>query len=326
VPAPTVLMKRFILLLILLSPTLAFAAAQYPEKLRFGGQEEQLMATPLEDFWNDAHPKPVTLTQTSLSCWRGYVGTWEIIENKLHLLRLERHEINPKTDDSFVEQTITVPLQPLFGRDGPVPADWFSGVLRVARGQVISQVNVGYASVYEEDVFFVVDHGKIISRRVVKNDAASVTSESDLAWREFVRISPTGGVKAVLPEETLAAEQGNWLGQPELASRATELVQNKTNFEVRGIRFSGKLWFPTRTGDDIFYPLDTSGLQNLPANGLAIEATCTLVEKEKCLCLVASEIIELPPGLAIQRSKPLNRETNLPSSTKIAVSSDGTYN
>jgi len=297
-------MKRSRLLLILLFPTLIFGAAQMPEKIRFDGMEEQLMATPLENLWNDEHPKPATLTQTSLACWRGYVGTWEIINGKLHLLRLERHEIKPR-DESFVEQTVNLPLAPLLGKEGPVPADWFSGVLRVARGNVIVQVNAGYASVYEEDVFFIVEHGKIVSRRVIKNDLASVTSESDLAWREFSRISATGAVRAALPEEAQEAEQGNWLGQPELAARRAELLKNKTSFEVRGIRCPGKLWFPNQNGADVFYPLDTTGLQNLPATGQAIEATCTLVEVDNCLCLVASEIIELPPGLAIQRSKPL---------------------
>ena len=280
------------------------------------------MATPLEDFWNDQQPKPVTLTQTSLACWRGYVGTWEIIKDKLHLLRLERHEIKPK-DDSFVEQTVTLPLQTFFGQDGPIPADWFSGVLRVARGDVIMQVNAGYASVYEEDVFFVVDHGKIISRRAVKNDAASITSESDLAWRELTRISSTGAVRAALPEEALDAEQGNWLGQPELAAHAAELVKTKASFEVRGVRFAGKLCFPSKSGDEVFYPLETTGLQNIPDAGIAVEATCTLVQGESCLRLVASEIIELPPGLAIQRRQPAAHAPNIAGSTKVVSGTDG---
>jgi hypothetical protein len=316
-------MKSCCLLLALLFPTFVFAAGQIPEKLRFDGLEEHLMATPLEDYWTDAHPKPATLTQTSLACWRGYVGTWEIIEYKLHLLRLERHEIRPK-GDSFVEQTVEVPLKPLFGQEGPIPADWFSGVLRVARGDVLVQVNAGYASVYEEDVFFIIDHGIIVSRRTLKNSAANVTSESDLAWRELARISPTGAVRAELPEEALEAEQGNWLSLPELTARKDELLKNKASFEVRGIRFPGKIWFPGMNGTDVFYPLETTGLQGLPAPGQAIEATCTLVEADNCVRLVASEVIELPPGLAIQRSKPQAKNNNLQTAAKVVAGTDGT--
>jgi hypothetical protein len=316
-------MKRFFLFLILLSPSLLFAAAQYPEKLRIDGKEEQLMATPLEDFWNADHPRPESLSQTSWACWRGYIGTWEIIDNKLCLLRIERHEIWPK-DDSFAEQAIEIPLQPLLGTDGPVSADWFSGVLRVARGQVLTQVNTGYASVYEEDLFLIVDHGAIISRRTIENDAASITSESDLAWREFGRISTTGGIKAALPEESLELEKGKWLDQSELSARAVELAKNKTSFQIRGIYLPGKLWFPRLLGTEATYPLDTPGLENLPSTGVAIEATCTLVETKTGLHLVASDLTELPPGFAIQRQTQRAKEPNLLESTKLASDTPAT--
>lgn len=304
-------------------PALLFGAAQTPERLRFDGMEEQLMATPLENYWSEVNPKPPALAQTSLSCWRGYVGTWEIIDKRLYLIKLDRHEIRPK-DESFVEENVAVPFEPLFGHEGPIPAEWFSGVLRVARGQVITQVNAGFASVYDEDVFFVVEHGTVISERVIKNDPAAITSDADLAWRELPRISPTGGVRAVLPEENLYAEQGDWLGLPELTARTEELARTKTPFLVRGIRFPGKLWFPNRQGADAFYPLDTGGLKNLPANGVAIEATCTLVKTDKCYTLVASEVIELPPGLAVQRHPATSAATPMPvpQETRIAGSPD----
>jgi hypothetical protein len=315
-------MKSLCLLAAFLCPVLLFAAAQTPEKLRFDGMEEQLMATPLESFWTEQNPKPESLSQTSLACWRGYVGTWELIDKKLYLIKLERHEIRPK-DETFVEHTEILPLEKIVGQEGPVPATWFSGVLRVARGEVITQVNAGFASVYDEDVYFIVEKGIITAQRTIKNDPTLVTSDADLAWRELTRISSTGGVRAVLPEEAVEAEQGNWLGQPELLARAEELAKSKATFEVRGIRFPGKLWFPNRTGADAFYPLDTGGLKNLPSSGVAIEATCTLVKTDDCYCLVASEIIELPPGLAIQRSTIASHAAPANNSPRLAGGNEG---
>ena len=314
-------MKRFALLLILLSPSLLFAAAQTPEKIRLDGKEEQLMATPLEDFWSPAHPRPETLSQTSWSCWRGYIGIWEIIDNKLCLLRLERHEIWPK-EDTFQEQAIEIPLKPLFGTEGPVSADWFSGVLRVARGDVLTQVNTGYASVYEEDLFLIVEHGKVTAKRIVNNDIASITSESDLAWREFGRISPNGGIKAALPEDGRELEKGPWLDRRDLSERATELAKNKTSFAIRGIYLPGKLWFPRQLGEEVTIPLDTADLKNLPSTGVAVEVTCTLVETNAESRLIASEINELPPGFAIQRKLPHAAETNLQASAKVATGTE----
>jgi len=313
-------MKRLTLLLLLLPPSLLFAAAQYPEKLRIDGKEEQLMATPLEDFWSAAHPRPEALSQTSWACWRGYIGIWEIVDNTLCLLRLERHEIWPK-EDTFQEQAIEIPLKPLFGSEGPVSAEWFSGILRVARGDVLTQVNTGYASVYEEDLFLIIDHGKVTGKRIVKNDVASITSESDLAWREFGRISPNGGIKAALPEDGLELEKGPWLDRRDLSERTPELAKNKTSFALRGIYLPNKIWFPRQLGEEVTLPLETSNIKTLPSTGVAVEVICTLVETEIGPRLIASEINELPPGFAIQRKLQHPAETNLQASAKLAADS-----
>lgn len=305
-------MKRIFSFLLLLCPSLLYATAQYPEKLRIDGKEEHLMATPLEEFWNDRYPRPDSLNQTSWSCWRGYVGTWEIIDNKLCLLQIVRTEIQPK-EDSFVEETISLPLKAYFGTDGPVIAEWFSGVLRVARGPLLAQVNTGYASVYEEDLFLIVERGIVTERRIVKNSLAAITSESDLAWREFGRINPYGAIAAALPEDKLLLEKGRWLGQPELAIRSADLIKNNTRFEIRGIYLSGMLWFPNQDGSGNSIPIEIPEPQVLPDAGVAVEATCTLAMTENGPLLIVSELSELPPGFAIQRSKAIAMPT-LPAS------------
>ncbi|MBK9992383.1 MAG: hypothetical protein IPP19_17095 [Verrucomicrobia bacterium] len=311
-------MKRLFLSLLLLCPALVFATAQYPEKLRIDGKEEHLMTTPLEEFWHAKYPRPDTLTQTSWACWRGYVGTWEIIGNKLCLLQLVRTEIRPK-DDSFEEETTSLPLKTYFGTDGPVIAEWFTGVLRVARGPLLAQVNTGYASVYEEDLFLIVERGIVTARRIVKNSTASLTSESDLAWREFGRINPFGAITAALPEEGRSLEKGRWIGLPELEARSAELVKNKTTFEIRGIYMPGILWFPNQSGSCSSIQLEIPEPQPLPDAGVAVEATCVLVEAENGLRLVASELIELPAGFAVQRNTSTEQITNLqPSSTTVS--------
>lgn len=311
-------MKRLFLSLLLLCPALVFATAQYPEKLRIDGKEEHLMATPLEEFWHAKYPRPDSLTQTSWACWRGYVGTWEIIGNKLCLLQLVRTVIRPK-DDSFEEETTSLPLKTYFGTDGPVIAEWFTGVLRVARGPLLAQVNTGYASVYEEDLFLIVERGIVTARRTVKNSTAAITSESDLAWREFGRINPFGAITAALPEEGRSLEKGRWLGLPELEARSAELIKNKTAFEIRGIYMPGILWFPNQSGSCSSIQLEIPEPQPLPDAGVAVEATCILVEAENGLRLVAYELVELPAGFAVQRNIPAEQITNLQPSTNQAT-------
>lgn len=264
------------------------------------------MATPLEEFWSTSYPRPDMLKQTSWSCWRGYIGTWEIIGDKLCLLQLERTEIKPK-EDSFEEETILLPLKTYFGTDGPVIAEWFSGVLRVARGPLLVQVNTGFASVFEEDLFLIVVHGIITERRTVKNSTASITSESDLAWREFGRINPYGAISAALPEEILVLEKGRWFGLPELKERSADLIKNKTCFEIRGIYMPGMLLFPNQSNESNSIRLEIPEPQILPDAGVAVEVTCTLSGTENGLQLIASELVELPPGFAVQRSNSTTR-------------------
>ncbi len=315
-------MIRLLPFLFLFSPLLMHAAAQNPEKLRIDGKELPLMATPLEAFWSVAHPRPETLTQTNWDCWRGYIGTWEITNNTLTLVRIERHEIIPK-DGAFAEHIVDLPLEPLLGSHGPVPATWFSGVLRVARGRLLTTVNTGYASVYEEDLFLIVENGRIITRRTVKNDMASLTSESDLAWRELGRINKNGGITAVLPEENLELEKGTWLGQLELVLRTRELERDKNSFEIRGIYLPGKLWFPRLTGQETTYALDIPDAKDLPTPGVAVTATCTLIETKTGPRLVASVISELPPGYAIQRRwTPRSKKPNLRISASFLADTD----
>jgi len=314
-------MIRVLHFLLLFSPLLMHAAAQNPEKLRIDGKDLPLMATPLEAFWNAAHPRPETLTQTTWACWRGYIGTWEIADNTLTLLRIERHEVIPKAD-TFAEQIVTIPLQDLFGTNKPVPATWFSGVLRVARGRILAPVNTGYASVYEEDLFLIIEYGRITARRSVKNHLASLTSESDLAWRELGRMTTNGGITAVLPEENLELEKGNWLSQIELILRTKELAKSQTDFEIRGVYLPGKLWFPRLTGPEATYAFDLSDKVTPPTPGVAITATCTLVETATGPRLVASAISELQPGCAIQRRWPSRtKKPNLQESTRFAADS-----
>lgn len=316
-------MIRLLPFLLLFSPLLMHAAAQNPEKLRIDGKDLPLMATPLEAFWNAAHPRPEALTQTTWACWRGYIGTWEIADNTLTLVRLERHEIKPQ-GDTFAKQVVALPLHPLFGSHGPVPATWFSGVLRVARGRILTNVNTGYASVYVEDLFLIVENGRITARRSVKNNLASLTSESDLAWRELGRIDKNGGITAVLPEKNLELENGAWLSQLELILRTKELAKSQADFEIRGVYLPGKLWFPRLTGPEATYPLVLPDTIAPPSPGVAITATCKLIETATGPRLIVSALSELQPGYAIQRRWPTRRtKPNLHETTRFAADSSG---
>lgn len=85
----------------------------------------------------------------STACWREYVGKWEIKDGRFYLVGLEgRYRLDGR--------------EPLF-------ADWFTGVLRIPRGDMIQYFHIGYGSVFEEEVYVKVEQGVITETHVIDN-------------------------------------------------------------------------------------------------------------------------------------------------------------
>lgn len=99
--------------------------------------------SPEEVFW-DEHD-----ILDSTACWRGYLGTWEIKDDRFYLVRLAgRFRV----------------------RGGaPIHADWFSGVLRVPMGEVLQYVHMGFGSVYEQELHIKVENGVVVMTRTIDN-------------------------------------------------------------------------------------------------------------------------------------------------------------
>ncbi|MFZ4859678.1 MAG: hypothetical protein ACOYL3_25175 [Desulfuromonadaceae bacterium] len=85
----------------------------------------------------------------STNCWRGYVGTWEIIDDSLYLVGLKGGFRLVGTD-------------PLF-------ADWFTGVLRIPYGKILQYVHMGFGSVYEKEGHLCINKGLLVRSREINN-------------------------------------------------------------------------------------------------------------------------------------------------------------
>jgi hypothetical protein len=85
----------------------------------------------------------------STACWRQYVGTWEIKDGRFYLVGIEgRYRLEG---------------------DEPLFADWFTGVLRIPRGEMLQYVHMGYGSVFEEEVHVKVEQGVVTETKVIDN-------------------------------------------------------------------------------------------------------------------------------------------------------------
>ena len=97
----------------------------------------------------------------STACWRQYVGTWEIKDGRLYLVGL-------KGRFKYVG-------------DEPLFADWFTGVLRIPRGENIIYVHMGFGSVYEKELHVKVENGVVTNTRIVDNRAKKY-DEDQISW------------------------------------------------------------------------------------------------------------------------------------------------
>ncbi|MBN2078201.1 MAG: hypothetical protein JW838_04505, partial [Spirochaetes bacterium] len=84
-------------------------------------------------------------------CWRKYIATWEIREGRLYLVSIDG-------------------VYRLTG-EGPLYADWVSGILRVPRGRMTRYVHMGFESRYEKELVITIEKGVVKEMREVEGGA-----------------------------------------------------------------------------------------------------------------------------------------------------------
>jgi hypothetical protein len=116
--------------------------AQEPEILIYNGEKFSMISNPSVDGYVDAGFGLCTAN------YRGYVGIWEIKDDKLYLV---------DTHSGWMK------------KPGPIFADWVSQELSVWKGNLLHYVHAGYGSVYEEDMFFNIQCGVLKGIRTEDN-------------------------------------------------------------------------------------------------------------------------------------------------------------
>jgi hypothetical protein len=94
---------------------------QKPERIRYEGEEYSTGSEPLRSYFTSKKVKPdFQLISTDL--WRGYRGTWEIVDGHLDLIGLEA----VLTNGSEEAMEALFPHSP-----NRVFANWFSGTIQI---------------------------------------------------------------------------------------------------------------------------------------------------------------------------------------------------
>jgi hypothetical protein len=144
--------------------------AQIAEKLIYEEDQFSMCTVPLGDYFFLGGERPRFDTYSCTALWRGYVGTWEIVNDRLYLVELH----------GTLENGATVTLETVFpGYPKRVFAHWYSGSLRLPQGKRLEYVHMGWASTYERDVFLDLKRGVVVGKRVQINGASDDPEASE---------------------------------------------------------------------------------------------------------------------------------------------------
>lgn len=133
--------------------------SQVGERLIYEGHEVSMCSEPLRDFFSLGGKQP-EFAKARTSLWRRYLGTWEIVNDQLYMVRL-----TGKLEDGS-EAT----LETVFpGYPDRVFAHWYSGKLRIPEGKELEYVHMGYSSIFERDRFLMIEKGVVVGCHVRQN-------------------------------------------------------------------------------------------------------------------------------------------------------------
>ncbi len=166
---------RILVILLFIMITIGKTTSQFPDILFYKGEKISLYSNPLESFFNEGNPKPESLfydfenyqdstfdIKISTACWRGYIATWEILDNQLLLIEIS---------DCFEEEKADLEkLFPNLTSEDKVLANWFSGLLVLPFGEIVEYIHMGYASLYEEYKVLEIKNGILTKEKEFTSD------------------------------------------------------------------------------------------------------------------------------------------------------------
>lgn len=142
--------------------------AQAAERIILDGRPRLLFADPLYRLAKRCRLDLGNPWSYSTANYRGYIGTWEILDGRLHLVHL--------CWDGMPEQPISAELRRKLLRaaachDFPIHSHWFNGVARIALGRRLVYSHHGWSSWYERERVIHFREGNVVRDREVDTGA-----------------------------------------------------------------------------------------------------------------------------------------------------------
>jgi len=175
---------RAVIVLILLFSQVFYlhATVQSSDLIIYNGNSYPLIVTfPMESYFIEFPEKRPPSPHSAL--WRGYIASFEIIQNELWVIDIEWNNIFSNVRGY---QTI---IGELFGVDR-IKIDWYSGFLVIPQGERIDYESVSWDLDYENYLIIEIENGNVINEYLLAFAQYSVFFEEQLRER-YIEIFQT---------------------------------------------------------------------------------------------------------------------------------------
>lgn len=145
--------------------------AQLEEILHYNGEYLSMCTEPLSAYFAMGGIDP-GFEPSSTALWRGYVGSWDIVNDRLYLVGI------CGTLKGGGEASVSTMFPDFPDR---VFAHWYSGTIRIPNGNKLESVHMGYEGINEQDLLLDMKRGIVQKTCVRHNEKAEFadTSEGD---------------------------------------------------------------------------------------------------------------------------------------------------
>jgi len=160
--------------------------SQVTEILVYRGQQFAMQATPLDPYLRSLRGgRRRKFAATSTAHWRGYLGTWEIIDGMLTLVALEGDLKFRRQKELHFEEADLATAFPW--HHGPLQATWFTDTVTCPEGRLLDFVHAGFRSVYERTRSLRFEAGRLVEEFLCFNPPAPL----------IYRINPDGSRQCI---------------------------------------------------------------------------------------------------------------------------------
>lgn len=167
-----------------------FGTAQIPDVLIYNGDTLSLFSCPLDYYPDKSKIEPRTLFGGNgcfyTACYRNYIATWKIENNKLYLIQI-RNPCYPTSQD-YVEVSIKegadtlgkefADLELLFPDrfvNGKVFANWVSTTMISPIGKLLFYIHDGFESIFEKELEFTFNNGVVVNTQEFDNSRTKIS-------------------------------------------------------------------------------------------------------------------------------------------------------